>query len=122
MVKSIDYKITGLEEMYGEYCFGDLKLKASVPKTIYKEFKRVQAGETDLTLNVAEVIANAIKDWAIANGATHYTHWFQPLTGTTAEKHDSFINPTQDGGVLIEFSGKDLIKGEPDASSFTNGG
>lgn len=122
MAKSIDYKITGLEEMYGEYCFSDLKLKASVPKTIYKEFKRVQAGEIDLTLNVAEVIANAIKDWAIANGATHYTHWFQPLTGTTAEKHDSFINPTQDGGVLIEFSGKELIKGEPDASSFPNGG
>lgn len=122
MTKGIDYKVTGLEALYGEYCFSDLKLKASIPKTIYKEFKRVQAGEIELTLNVAEVIANAIKDWAIANGATHYTHWFQPLTGTTAEKHDSFINPTQDGGVLIEFSGKELIKGEPDASSFPNGG
>lgn len=122
MANSIDYKITGLEEMYGEYCFNDKKLKASVPKTIYKEFKRVQAGEIELTLNVAEVIANAIKDWAIENGATHFTHWFQPLTGLTAEKHDSFINPTEDGGVLIEFSGKELIKGEPDASSFPNGG
>ncbi|MBP6407466.1 MAG: glutamine synthetase III [Fusobacteriaceae bacterium] len=104
------------------YSFGDRKLKASIPKTIYKEFKRVQAGEIDLTLNVADVIANAIKDWAIANGATHFTHWFQPLTGLTAEKHDSFINPTSDGGVVIEFSGKELIKGEPDASSFPNGG
>jgi Uncharacterized protein related to glutamine synthetase len=122
MIKDIDYKVTSLEEMYGEYSFGDRRLKASVPKTIYKEFKRVQAGEIDLTLNVAEVIANAIKDWAIANGATHFTHWFQPLTGLTAEKHDSFINPTNDGGVLIEFTGKELIKGEPDASSFPNGG
>ena len=122
MIKDIDYKVTSLEEMYGEYSFGDRRLKASVPKTIYKEFKRVQAGEIDLTLNVADVIANAIKDWAIANGATHFTHWFQPLTGLTAEKHDSFINPTNDGGVLIEFTGKELIKGEPDASSFPNGG
>ncbi|MBN2837547.1 MAG: glutamine synthetase III [Fusobacteriaceae bacterium] len=122
MAKNIDFTVTSLEEMYGEYCFGDRRLKASVPKSIYKEFKRVQAGEMELTLNVAEVIANAIKDWAIGNGATHFTHWFQPLTGLTAEKHDSFINPTEDGGVLLEFSGKELIKGEPDASSFPNGG
>ncbi len=122
MKECSDYKEFGLEKIYGMYSFGDRKLKASIPKTIYKEFKRVQAGEIDLTLNVADVIANAIKDWAIANGATHFTHWFQPLTGLTAEKHDSFINPTSDGGVVIEFSGKELIKGEPDASSFPNGG
>ena len=122
MKECSDYKEFGLEKIYGMYSFGDRKLKASIPKTIYKEFKRVQAGEIDLTLNVADVIANAIKDWAIANGATHFTHWFQPLTGLTAEKHDSFINPTSDDGVVIEFSGKELIKGEPDASSFPNGG
>lgn len=111
-----------LEKIYGENCFNELNLKARVPKTIFKEFKKVQNGEKELTLNVAEVIANAMKDWALEKGATHFTHWFQPLTGLTAEKHDSFITPTADGGVLLEFSGKELIKGEPDASSFPNGG
>ncbi len=78
--------------------------------------------EIELTLDVAEVIASAMKDWAIEKGATHYTHWFQPLTGLTAEKHDAFISPESDGTILMEFSGKELIQGEPDASSFPNGG
>jgi glutamine synthetase len=121
-MKQIDFKSNPLEKVYGENCFNEQHIKARVPKTIFKEFKKVQNGEKELTLNVAEVIANAMKDWALENGATHYTHWFQPLTGLTAEKHDSFITPTEDGGVLLEFSGKELIKGEPDASSFPNGG
>ena len=75
-----------------------------------------------LDISVANAVAAAMKDWAVANGATHYTHWFQPLTGVTAEKHDSFISPSPDGGVIMEFSGKELIKGEPDASSFPSGG
>ena len=75
-----------------------------------------------MIISVANAVAAAMKDWAVANGATHYTHWFQPLTGVTAEKHDSFISPSPDGGVIMEFSGKELIKGEPDASSFPSGG
>ena len=76
----------------------------------------------DRDISVANAVAAAMKDWAVAHGATHYTHWFQPLTGVTAEKHDSFISPSPDGGVIMEFSGKELIKGEPDASSFPSGG
>ncbi len=121
-MKQIDFKNNPLEKIYGENCFNELNLKVRVPKSIFKEFKKVQNGEKELTLNVAEVIANAMKDWALEKGATHFTHWFQPLTGLTAEKHDSFITPTPEGGVLLEFSGKELIKGEPDASSFPNGG
>lgn len=121
-MKEINFKDTPLETLYGENCFGEQNLKLRVPKSIFKEFKKVQKGEQELSLNVAEVIANAMKDWAIEKGATHFTHWFQPLTGLTAEKHDSFITPTADGRVILEFSGKELIKGEPDASSFPNGG
>ncbi|WP_319201771.1 glutamine synthetase III [uncultured Ilyobacter sp.] len=111
-----------LTEVYGSNCFNEATLKQRVPKSIFKEFRKVQNGEKDLTLNVAEVIANAMKDWALEKGATHFTHWFQPLTGITAEKHDSFVNPGPDGTVILEFSGKELIKGEPDASSFPSGG
>ncbi|WP_320047508.1 glutamine synthetase III [uncultured Ilyobacter sp.] len=117
-----DYKVRPLTEVYGTNCFNGATLKQRVPKSIFKEFKKVQSGEKDLTLNVAEVIANAMKDWALEKGATHFTHWFQPLTGITAEKHDSFVNPGPDGTVILEFSGKELIKGEPDASSFPSGG
>lgn len=121
-MKDIDFKKTPVSEIFGEMIFSERTLKSRVPKTIYKEFKKVQAGEKELTLNVAEVIANAMKDWAMEKGATHFTHWFQPLTGLTAEKHDSFINPDFAGGITTDFSGKELIKGEPDASSFPNGG
>jgi glutamine synthetase len=97
-------------------------MRERLPKNIYKEILAVQAGEKELTLEVAEVAAASMRDWAIEKGASHYTHWFHPLTGLTAEKHDAFISPTGDGGVLLEFSGKELIKGEPDASSFPSGG
>ncbi|MDC7219339.1 MAG: glutamine synthetase III [Spirochaetales bacterium] len=119
---SIDFAQTPVEDLYGESCFNDATMKARLPKNIYKALKVVQAGEAELTLEIAEVVASAMKDWAIEKGATHYTHWFQPLTGLTAEKHDSFISPSDDGTVIMEFSGKELIQGEPDASSFPNGG
>jgi glutamine synthetase len=120
--KTIDFTVTPLTEIYGEYVFNDSLMRERLPKAVYKEIKKVQAGEITLTLAAAEVVANAMKDWAIEKGATHYTHWFQPLTGLTAEKHDSFISPTADGKVILEFSGKELIQGEPDASSFPSGG
>ncbi len=119
---SIDFKCKSVTEIYGENCFNERTIRKRVPKSIFKEFMKVQRGETELTLEVAEVIANAMKDWAIEKGATHYTHWFQPLTGLTAEKHDSFISASVAGEAIMEFSGKELIKGEPDASSFPNGG
>lgn len=119
---NVNYETTSLTEIFGMNCFNDKVMRERLPKNIYKEVKKVQNGDKELTIEVADVIANAMKDWAIERGATHYTHWFQPLTGLTAEKHDSFINPTADGGVIMEFSGKELIKGEPDASSFPNGG
>ncbi len=109
-------------EVYGTNAFGDSVMRDRLPKAIYKEVKAVQAGESELTVACAEVVANAMKDWAIEKGATHYTHWFQPMTGLTAEKHDSFISPTSDGLAILEFSGKELIQGEPDASSFPSGG
>ena len=122
MAECIDFLQRPLNEIYGENCFGDAIMKERLPSKIYNELKLVQRGEKELTLEVAEVVANSMKDWAIEKGATHYTHWFQPLTGLTAEKHDSFINPATDGSVLLEFSGKELIQGEPDASSFPSGG
>jgi glutamine synthetase len=109
-------------ETYGINAFGDSVMRDRLPKAIYKELKSVQEGECELTMAVAEVVANAMKDWAIEKGATHYTHWFQPMTGLTAEKHDSFISPTADGRAILEFSGKELLQGEPDASSFPSGG
>ncbi|HUX50289.1 MAG TPA: glutamine synthetase III [Spirochaetia bacterium] len=114
--------VTGIPAIFGSNSFNDAMQRERLPKSIYKELKQVQAGKHKLTIAVAEVVANAMKDWAIEKGATHYTHWFQPLTGITAEKHDSFISPTADGRVLMEFSGKELIQGEPDASSFPSGG
>lgn len=109
-------------DIYGVNAFGDSVMRDRLPKAIYKELKAVQAGECELTNSCAEVVANAMKDWAIEKGCTHYTHWFQPMTGLTAEKHDSFISPTADGLAILEFSGKELIQGEPDASSFPSGG
>ncbi|MBI3012611.1 MAG: glutamine synthetase III [Elusimicrobia bacterium] len=112
----------GIAEAFGVNVFNDAVMKKMLPKSTYAELKKVQAGETSLTLEVANVVANAMKDWAIARGASHYTHWFQPLTGKTAEKHDSFLSPQADGSAVAEFSGKQLIQGEPDASSFPSGG
>jgi glutamine synthetase len=118
----IDFTKTPVAELFGSNCFSNAVMKERLPKNIYKEILAVQAGEKELTLAVAEVVAAVMRDWAISRGASHYTHWFQPLTGLTAEKHDSFISPTGDGKVIMEFSGKELVKGEPDASSFPSGG
>lgn len=122
MNELIDFSETSVTTLYGSNCFSNSVMRERLPKNIFKEILAVQAGEKELTLEVAEVVAASMRDWAIDKGATHYTHWFHPLTGLTAEKHDSFISPTQDGKVLMEFSGKELIKGEPDASSFPSGG
>jgi glutamine synthetase len=111
-----------LTEIFGSNVFSDKVMKQRMPKEIYRALKETIEKDVPLRPDVADVVANAMKDWAIEKGATHYTHWFQPLTGITAEKHDSFISPTADGGVIVEFSGKQLIQGEPDASSFPSGG
>ena len=111
-----------LTELFGSNVFNDKVMKQRLPKEIYKALKETIEEDMPLRPDVANVVANAMKDWAIEKGATHYTHWFQPLTGITAEKHDSFISPTADGGIITEFSGKQLIQGEPDASSFPSGG
>lgn len=109
-------------ELFGSMVFNDQKMQERLPKSTYKALKKtIQNGEP-LDLSVANVVASAMKDWAIEMGCTHYTHWFQPMTGVTAEKHDSFISPNGDGQVIMEFSGKELVKGEPDASSFPSGG
>jgi glutamine synthetase len=109
-------------ELFGTNVFNDQTMKERLPKDTYRALRETIDKGLPLKAEVAAVVANAMKDWAIERGATHYTHWFQPLTGTTAEKHDSFITPTADGGVIMEFSGNQLIQGEPDASSFPSGG
>ena len=108
--------------MFGSYVFNESVMQERLPKTTYKALKKTLKEGFALEPGVAEVVASVMKDWAVEKGATHYTHWFQPLTGITAEKHDSFISPTDDGQAIMEFSGKELIKGEPDASSFPSGG
>ena len=114
--------ITNVPELFGSMVFNDTVMKERLPKDVYKKLKKTMREGTAIDADVAAVVATAMKDWAISKGATHYTHWFQPMTGITAEKHDSFISPTADGRIIMEFSGKELIKGEPDASSFPSGG
>lgn len=109
-------------KIFGENVFDDSVMKERLPEDIYNAVKKTITEGTSLDIEVANVVANAMKDWAIEKGCTHYTHWFQPMTGITAEKHDSFIEPTKDGHIIMDFSGKALIKGEPDASSFPSGG
>ncbi len=109
-------------EMFGSMVFNEQVMKARLPKDTYKAMKKTIEEGKSLDISVANVVASAMKDWAIEKGATHFTHWFQPLTGVTAEKHDSFISPNADGTIIMEFSGKELVKGEPDASSFPSGG
>ena len=112
-----------VSEIFGENVFNDSVMRERLPKKVYAELKKTIEEGRDLDPAVADVIAHEMKEWAIEKGATHYTHWFQPLTGVTAEKHDSFITaPMSNGKVLMSFSGKELIKGEPDASSFPSGG
>ena len=114
--------MASVTELFGSMVFDDRKMQERLPRTTYKSLKKtVQNGEP-LDISVANAVANAMKDWAVEMGCTHYTHWFQPMTGVTAEKHDSFIYPTDGGSIIMEFSGKELIKGEPDASSFPSGG
>ena len=112
-------EVLNVEEIFGSKVFTFGTMKERLPKNVYKEVRRVMDQGGELSLAAAEVVAKAMKDWAVENGATHYTHWFQPLTGITAEKHDAFVtHPDEDGRMIMEFSGKELIKGEPDASSF----
>jgi len=111
-----------LENTFACNVFSDVVMRARLPKNIYKALRKTIDEGLPLAPEVADIVANAMKDWAIEKGATHFTHWFQPMTGITAEKHDSFISPTSDGRIIMEFSGKELIKGEPDASSFPSGG
>lgn len=109
-------------DIFGANVFNNSVMKERLPKNTYRALRKTIDEGTPLEPAVADVVANAMKDWALEKGATHFTHWFQPMTGVTAEKHDAFISPTADGNVIMEFSGKELIKGEPDASSFPNGG
>ena len=111
-----------INEIFGSLVFDERTMKAVLPAKVFASLKKTIDEDTPLDSSVADVVAQAMKEWAVSKGATHYTHWFQPMTGVTAEKHDSFISPAPDGGVLMEFSGKELIKGEPDASSFPSGG
>ena len=111
-----------ISEYFGCLVFDDRVMKANLSAKVYQSLKKTIDEGAQLDISVANAVAAAMKDWAVANGATHYTHWFQPLTGITAEKHDSFISPSPDGGVIMEFSGRELIQGEPDASSFPSGG
>ena len=109
-------------EIFGSMAFGDAAMKERLPKNVYRALQQTIREGTPLDPAIADAVANAMKDWALSKGATHFTHWFQPMTGITAEKHDSFITPGAEGAVIMEFSGKELIKGEPDASSFPSGG
>jgi glutamine synthetase len=114
--------MTNVPELFGSNVFNENVMKERLPKAVYKALKKTIEAGNPLDPSLAESVATAMKDWAIQKGVTHYTHWFQPLTGVTAEKHDSFIEPTEGGNVIMEFSGKNLIQGEPDASSFPSGG
>ena len=116
-------EVVNVEELFGKNVFNLSKMRERLPKNVYKEVVKVMEHGGELSMSAANVVAKEMKDWAIENGATHYTHWFQPLTGITAEKHDAFVShPDADGKMITEFSGKELIKGEPDASSFPSGG
>ena len=115
-------KTKTVPELYGSLVFSDKVMKDRLPKDIYRAVHKTIQNGTHLELDVANTVAAAMKEWAVENGATHFTHWFQPMTGLTAEKHDGFISPEKDGTVIMEFSGKELVKGEPDASSFPSGG
>jgi glutamine synthetase len=118
----MDQSYESIPKVFGSNVFSDAVMRERLPKNIYKAFKQSLQGNQELTPEIADVMANAIKDWAIGKGATHFCHWFQPMTGSTAEKHDSFISPTPDGRTIMEFSGGELTRGEPDASSFPSGG
>ena len=113
---------TKVTEIFGSNVFDDSVMKDRLPKDVYRQVQRTIKDNKKLDASIADVVANAMKDWAVEKGATHFTHWFQPMTGITAEKHDGFISPTGEGKIMMEFSGKELVQGEPDASSFPSGG
>lgn len=114
--------MSNVSEIYGKMVFNDHVMKERLPSETFKSLAKTIKEGKPLDIEVANVVAHAMKEWAIENGATHYTHWFQPLSGITSEKHDSFLNPVGDGTAIMTFSGKELIQGEPDASSFPSGG
>ena len=111
-----------LPELFGSMVFNENVMRERLPKETFKALKKTMDEGTPLDEGVANIVANAMKDWAVEKGVTHFTHWFQPMTGITAEKHDSFITPIGRGNIIMEFSGKELVKGEPDGSSFPSGG
>ena len=117
-----NFKKTPVTELFGVKVFSDSVMQEKLPRNVYKSLKKTIEDGKPLEPSIADIVANAMKDWALENGATHFTHWFHPLTGLTAEKHDSFLSPSSNGKIIMEFSGKELIKGEPDASSFPSGG
>ena len=114
--------MSSVTEIFGSMVFGDNTMKERLPRETYKALQKTIKDGKRLDINIANIVASSMKDWAIERGATHFTHWFQPMTGVTAEKHDSFISPSGNGSVIMEFSGKELVQGEPDASSFPSGG
>ena len=111
-----------ISDIFGSMVFNDAVMRERLPKETYRQVQATMENGKRLDDDAARIVANAMKDWAIEKGATHFTHWFQPMTGITAEKHDSFISPCGGGQVIMEFSGKELVRGEPDASSFPSGG
>ena len=111
-----------VQKLFGSLVFNETVMKDRLPTATYKAYKQAIVEGKPLNIEIANIIANAMKDWALEHGCTHFTHWFQPMTGITAEKHESFISPTAEGRVIMDFSGKELIQGEPDASSFPSGG
>ena len=114
--------MSNIKQLFGSMVFNDAVMSERLPKQTYNALASCLKESKPLDMSTANVVASAMKDWALENGATHFTHWFQPMTGVTAEKHDAFISPTDGGGAITEFSGKELVKGEPDASSFPSGG
>src|SRR5215213_9598045 len=118
----IDFRKTHVKDLFGVNVFNEEVQRARLPKQVFKALQKTIKQGAPLDPTVADAVASAMKDWAIEHGATHYTHIFQPMTGITAEKHDSFLTPDTGGGAMAEFSGKELVKGEPDASSFPSGG
>ena len=114
--------VLNVPEIFGSLVFDDRTMQERLPRETYRALQKTIQNGKSLDLSIANTVASAMKDWALEHGCTHFTHWFQPMTGITAEKHDSFISPAGDGSVLMEFSGKELVRGEPDASSFPSGG
>src|SRR5512132_900273 len=117
-----DYQASAGADIYGQYVFGEAAQRQYLAKPIYRKLREAIAGKEPFDPAIVDAVAHGVKEWAMAHGATHYTHWFVPMTGSTAEKHDSFLSPSGDGQTIAEFSGRNLMQGEPDASSFPSGG